>query len=246
MSSKHALASWPAWASRWLGYRAQPPPKPRQYTIIIWAFIGAFCGLSVLQAVFGHAEYFIERGVPAIVASYGASAVLAYAAVEAPLAQPRAIIGGHFLSALTGVIINTLFGLMRDPERLAQYQWLNASLSTSVAIVVMLVTETVHPPAGATALLPATNPSISSLGWYYLPVVLLSSALIVAVALVTNNIERRYPMYWIKPLQPAVIAPSPALGGPEPRATPLSFGSPQESDNGPAVDSKATNGTSMA
>ena len=37
------------------------------------------------------------------------------------------------------------------------------------------------------------------MGWYYLPVILLSSALAMAVALIINNIRRRYPLYWIRP-----------------------------------------------
>lgn len=42
----------------------------------------------------------------------GASAVLCYEAIEAPLAQPRALIGGHFISALVGICITKLFGLL--------------------------------------------------------------------------------------------------------------------------------------
>jgi hypothetical protein len=40
------------------------------YVPYLWAFIGAFGGLSLLQAIFGHAPYFIERGAPPIIASY--------------------------------------------------------------------------------------------------------------------------------------------------------------------------------
>jgi len=52
---------------------------------------------------------------------------------------------------------------------------------------------------GATALLPATNQEIRDIGWYYLPVVLLSSTLVFAVALINNNIQRRYPIFWLTP-----------------------------------------------
>ena len=63
---------WPAWLSRWLGYRAPgaAPPSKTNYVVWIWSFIGAFGGLSVLQAVFTYAEYFVQRKVPSIVASY--------------------------------------------------------------------------------------------------------------------------------------------------------------------------------
>ncbi len=46
-----------------------PKPSP-VYIPYILAFIGAFSGLACIQAVFGQAPYFIERGVPPLVASY--------------------------------------------------------------------------------------------------------------------------------------------------------------------------------
>ncbi|KZT07794.1 HPP-domain-containing protein [Laetiporus sulphureus 93-53] len=210
----HRLARYPPWLTRWLGYRASPPLKLPDYLIWFWSFIAAFCGLCVLQAVFGHAHYFVKRpGMPSMVASYGASAVLCFGAIEAPLSQPRALVFGHFISALLGLCITKLFSLSSHFESL---RWLAASLSTSVAIVAMQITGTTHPPAGATALLPALNDDIWELSWYYLPVVLLSSMLVLAVALLVNNIQRRYPMFWIAPAIPPVARPSPALGGPEP------------------------------
>ena len=70
----------------------------------------------------------------------------------------------------------------------------------------MQVTKTTHPPAGATALLVAVDPTIYALSWYYLPVVLLSSTLVLVSALLVNNIQRRYPTFWITPATPASAA----------------------------------------
>lgn len=70
MTNKNYLASLPSWVSHWLGYRSAPPKKQPEYIIIIWSFVGAFCGLSVIQAIFGHADYFIHRNVVPIVASF--------------------------------------------------------------------------------------------------------------------------------------------------------------------------------
>ncbi|VDB96602.1 unnamed protein product [Peniophora sp. CBMAI 1063] len=190
------LSRLPPWLSRWFGYRSSPPEKPPKYIIWFWSWIGAFCGLSVIMAVFGQAQYFINRKVPMLVASYGASAVLIYGAVDAPLAQPRALVVGHFISALLGVCISKLFQLSPDFENL---RWLSASISCATAIVVMQITETTHPPAGASALIPSIDVDFQDLGWYYLPVILLSSTLALAVALLLNNIQRRYPVYWIAP-----------------------------------------------
>ncbi|THH03432.1 hypothetical protein EW146_g10444 [Bondarzewia mesenterica] len=135
------LSRLPLWLSRWLGYRPSPPPKRPEYIVWFWSWVGAFCGLSVIMAVFGQAHYFIERNVPLLVASYGASAVLIYGAIEAPLAQPRALVGGHFLGALIGVCIMKLFHLLPTEERFDQLRWLSAALSCSTAIVVMQITD---------------------------------------------------------------------------------------------------------
>ncbi|KAG6879387.1 hypothetical protein C0992_003101 [Termitomyces sp. T32_za158] len=213
--TKHRLARWPTWLSRWLGYRATPPPKRPEYIIWFWSFIGAFCGISLIQAVFGQAQYFISRGVPPIVASYGASAVLIYGSIDAPLAQPRPLLGGHFIGALVGVCITKLFHLLPTEERFQQLEWLAGSLACATSIVAMQVTGTTHPPAGATALLAAVNSDIRDIGWYYLPVVLLTSMLALVVALLLNNIQRRYPVFWFHSAVSIPAPVSPDLGGPE-------------------------------
>ncbi|KAI0100284.1 HPP-domain-containing protein [Nemania sp. FL0031] len=191
------------WITHWFGFRhgseAKRSDPPTIYVPYLWAFLGSFSGLAVLQAIFGQSAYFIQRGVPPLVASYGASAVLCFAAIEVPLAQPRAVIGGHFISALTGVIFARIFSINNLAEHEYRLAWLAASLSTATAVVVMMLTKTTHPPAGATALLPMVEPTINGLGWYFLPVVLLSSVVMIAVALLTNNIQRRYPAFWWSP-----------------------------------------------
>lgn len=60
----------------------------------------------------------------------------------------------------------------------------------------MQLTKTVHPPAGATALLAAVNQQVIDLSWYLIPVILLSVTLALIVALFVNNIQRRYPVFW--------------------------------------------------
>jgi len=203
MLNRNILASLPTWVSRWFGYRSSPPAKRPDYIIWLWSFVGAFCGIALIQAVFEQAQYFVRRKTPTIVASYGASAVLIYGAIDAPLAQPRALFGGHFLGALTGVIITKLFQLLPTEERFDELAWLAASLSCATAIVVMQITKTTHPPAGATAIIPAITKDVRDIGWYYLAVILLSSSLAFVVAILNNNIQRRYPVYWFSPAVPA-------------------------------------------
>lgn len=63
----------------------------------------------------------------------------------------------------------------------------------------MALTKTVHPPAGATALLAVTNDDSLLLGWYLIPLVMLGYALMLATALIINNIQRTFPLYWWTP-----------------------------------------------
>ncbi|KXN83517.1 hypothetical protein AN958_01341 [Leucoagaricus sp. SymC.cos] len=128
----------------------------------------------------------------------GASAVLIYGASEVPPAQP-----------LTGIIITKLFQLLPNEERFDELAWLAASLACATSIVVIQVTQSMHPSAGATALLPATNKEIRDIERYCLPVMLLTSVLACAVALITNNVQRRYPVFWLTPIPPKPPTSSP-------------------------------------
>jgi CBS-domain-containing membrane protein len=64
----------------------------------------------------------------------------------------------------------------------------------------MLLTGTVHPPGGASAVLAATDPVITAMGWYFVGLVLWGATLMVVVGLVVNNIQRQFPVYWWTPM----------------------------------------------
>lgn len=69
------LARLPKVVSRWLGYRGKLLPPSVTWVVCLWGFIGAFVGLSVVLAVFGHTEYFRSRAVPPIIASFVSGSV---------------------------------------------------------------------------------------------------------------------------------------------------------------------------
>jgi hypothetical protein len=129
----------------------------------------------------------------------GAAAILEYNTIDSPLAQPRNLMLGHFLSAIVGIGITKLFALLPD-GRFDDLRWLAGALAVGTSSLVMSVTKTIHPPAGATALLAATSPDITRLGWYLLPLVLLGSTLMLISACVINNIQRQFPIYWWTPV----------------------------------------------
>ncbi|HWR08731.1 HPP family protein [Sporomusa sp.] len=144
-----------------------------------WAFIGSFAGIGIVTYL-----TFLQ-GIPVLVASLGASACLIYGAPTAPFAQPRNAIAGHLLSAVIGVTVYQLAGAY----------WYTAALSVGIAVAAMVGTRTVHPPAGATALIAV----ITQQGWLFplLPVGV-GICILVLIGIVVNNIaaKRQYPCYW--------------------------------------------------
>jgi CBS-domain-containing membrane protein len=153
-----------------------------------WSMLGSFMGIG--SCCYLSALYFEPRDMTLIIASFGASAVLIYSAVRSPLAQPRNLIGGHILSAIIGVACYQLLG----------GSWYSAALAVSCAIAVMLLTGTLHPPGGATALLAVTGSAqIHKLGFLYvLAPVGLGAFIMLGIALAINNLSmsRKYPEYW--------------------------------------------------
>ncbi|KAI9650242.1 hypothetical protein NHQ30_000255 [Ciborinia camelliae] len=164
--------------------------------IWFWAFIGAFCGIAIIEGIFHRTAYFKKRGTPLVIASFGAAAILEYNTIDSPLSQPRNAILGQLFASIIGVAITKLFELNGDFQNL---RWLAAALAVGVSSAVMGLTNTIHPPAGATALLAATSPEIMEMGWYLIPLVVLGSVLLVATACVVNNLQRTFPIYWWTP-----------------------------------------------
>ena len=167
----------------------QSPPGVG-YGEIAWSWIGSFTGISAVGLV--HFKLLEQTELLMLIGSFGASAVLIYGAIRSPLAQPRNLMGGHLFSAAIGVASYQLLGA--EP-------WLASAVAVSTAIAVMHLTKTLHPPGGATALIAVIGgDSVHRLGFLYvLMPVGLGAALMLAVALVVNNIsgKRRYPEFWI-------------------------------------------------
>lgn len=119
-------------------------------------------------------------------APFGASCVLAFGMPDSPLAQPRAVIGGHLVATLAGLILGHLFG---DGV-------LVCAVGVGLALAAMQLTRTVHAPAGADPLIViAAHAPVS----YLFSPVLAGSLVIVLTAYCVNNIRsaKSYPRYWI-------------------------------------------------
>lgn len=157
---------------------------------IFWSWLGSFLGIAAVAYI---SQQFLEgMGLTMLIGSFGASAVLIYCAIDSPLAQPRNLIGGHVLSALIGVGCRLV--LKDDPV-------IAAALAVSLSIAVMLMTRTVHPPGGATALIAVIGgEEIYALGfWYAVLPVGVGALVMLVIALLVNNIssQRSYPKHWL-------------------------------------------------
>lgn len=124
------------------------------------------------------------------------------------------MIGGHIISSLVGIIIQQLFlNIKKDwdstSSQFIAVQWVGGATAMALALFFMQLTKTVHPPGGATALIAVVTSNILEMKWFYIGVVTLCATVMVTIACLVNNIERRYPQYWWQPAQlPLKIDPT--------------------------------------
>lgn len=161
--------------------KERTPLKSNLYTSFI-GFVGGFCVISVLLLL---TSFTSELW---IMAPFGASCVLVFAVWDSPLSQPRNVIGGHLVATSVGLLFRNLFG----------QSLVVTAVAVGLAIALMILTKTTHPPAGADPLVVLLSTSV--MGWsYLLTPVLLGSVVIVVIALIINNLSRRrkYPKFWV-------------------------------------------------
>ncbi len=120
----------------------RPAEKYSARVVLITAAF-SFIGIAFLGFVDAnlHNQY--------IVASFGSTAVLIYAAPKAPFSKPKNVFFSHIFAAMVSLLVVWLFdalGIFHD------FQWVVCGLCVMLAILVMMFTGTIHPPAGATAL----------------------------------------------------------------------------------------------
>ncbi len=164
--------------------RTHPPAKRPGVLQMALSALGAFAGLGAVALV----EQWWLGGddLSLMIGSFGASAVLLYAAASSPLAQPYNLVVGHIVSAIVGVAVF---------QALGEASWLSIALAGALAIFAMQLTRSLHPPGGATALIAVIgSDAVHALGFtYVLFPVALGAVIMLAVALITNNVPVNRP-----------------------------------------------------
>jgi CBS-domain-containing membrane protein len=113
-----------------------------------------------------------------------ASMALVVGASSTPLGQPRHVIGGNLICALTGYLVLAIAG---------PTIW-SSAVAGGLAVGAMLLFRVGHSPAAATAVIVAAeHPPAAP----FLALLALATVILVLVGIVGNRIAKQpYPMYW--------------------------------------------------
>jgi CBS-domain-containing membrane protein len=155
----------------------------------VWCLVGAAVGIATAL------KFVAPPLSPFLLASLGGSGVFLFGLTRAPAAQPRALFGGHLGGALVGVACYQLFG---------DVFWVYV-LALVSSLALMLLTRTVHPPAGANPLIMVAGHAGFGALWHTVFVGVLALA---AVAFVWSRLVpglARYPVNSLEPSPPTML-----------------------------------------
>src|SRR6516165_10860550 len=123
------------------------PNRTRLLSVLSGA-VGAFVAVAVMEA------FSIRREFPLWAIPFATSIVTVLGMPEAKPAQPRALIGGHLISTIVGLVVVKMFG----PNPWA------AAVAVGLSMIAMPLRDTFHPPAGIDPLIVVVN----DLSWDFL------------------------------------------------------------------------------
>ncbi|MDI3389562.1 HPP family protein [Streptomyces sp. B-S-A8] len=134
--------------------------------------------LTVLAAI----GIWMDQAV--LIPPLAASMALIAGASTTPLAQPRNVVGGHIIAALTGYLVIAIAG---------SGFW-SSAVAGGLALGVMLLCRVSHSPAAATAVIVGLDHPPAA---QFLSLLVLASVILVAIGVLGNRMNHhRYPVYW--------------------------------------------------
>jgi CBS-domain-containing membrane protein len=144
----------------------------RQVIIVVAGALGAAAAVAIMEMASFSAEF------PLMMIPFATSIVLVMGSPDAEPAQPRALVGGHLVSTLVGLIVLQLTG---------PGPWV-AALAVGLAMIAMHLTRTFHPPAGIDPLVVVVN----GIPWtFLLAPVGVGALMLAAFAFAWHNLARR-------------------------------------------------------
>lgn len=155
----------------------------RSWKAILAGSAGGALAIAIMESLSVHAT------VPLAAIPFATSIVLVIGSPEARPAQPRALVGGHVISAVIGLVVLAIAG----PQAWA------AALAVGLAMAAMHLADAFHPPAGINPLIIVVN----QMSWSFLLLpVAVGAILLLAFAWVWHNhVQRgapgsRWPERW--------------------------------------------------
>ena len=148
-------------------------------THVVAGAAGGAVAIGVMHALSDQASF------PLMFVPFATSIVLVMGTPDAQPAQPRALVGGHLISAAVGLLTLSITG----PS-----PWM-AALAVGLAMVAMHATRTFHPPAGIDPLIVVAQ----DMPWSFLIAPVAVGALLLSCfAWVWHNLVRReaWPARW--------------------------------------------------
>jgi len=145
------------------------------------SFIGGLIAISCLGILSDLSTYSL------LIAPFGASTVLLFGAPNSPLAQPRNLVFGNLIGAISAVLCVFFFG--SSP--------LASGIAVGLAIALGQAFRCLHPPAGAVALLGVL---LKASPIFILIPVLSGSLILLGIAFGFHNSQKReqsYPLHWL-------------------------------------------------
>tara|TARA_B100000965_G_scaffold91376_1_gene74486 strand:- start:1952 stop:2488 length:537 start_codon:yes stop_codon:yes gene_type:complete len=145
------------------------------------SFIGGLVAISCLGILSNLSSYSL------LVAPFGASTVLLFGAPNSPLAQPRNLVFGNLLGAISAVLCVSFLGT--SP--------LASGIAVGLAIALGQFFRCLHPPAGAVALLGVLLKA--SPIFIFIPV-FSGSLILLGIAITFHRLQSRehsYPFHWL-------------------------------------------------
>lgn len=146
-------------------HRPRPPRPPKRGRDLLWLFFDRSIftrwrnflfqsGLATLSLII---VFLVEDAVlrAAIVVAVASTTFIVFVIPDSVAAQPQRVIGGHVVAVITGTLFWLLlsnFDLAYGGDQPRYFLDIAAALSVGLSLLLIVATNTEHPPAAGTAL----------------------------------------------------------------------------------------------